>query len=275
MDTEFPGVIFRPGTEKHQYSHLSPTFNYRLMKANVDALNLIQLGLTLSDPYGNLPDFGTPFSHIWEFNFSDFNLDSDYQNPESITLLKNQGIDFDRNRQEGIDSQVFASILVRAGLSFPIPNSPSLGSPSTVYFGGSVLDMKHVIKYCDGLYGGLERVAKALDVDRVAGKSHQAGSDSLLTMKTFLKLRDLYFNGDGDAELDQFDLVLHGLELELKKLAESIGLVWVRPVGIGCNALLLIGRSRCFLVKLAVMTLDNKAARNLSPLVVRLFAEVY
>ncbi|XP_057496156.1 probable CCR4-associated factor 1 homolog 11 [Actinidia eriantha] len=246
MDTEFPGVIFRPGTEKHQYPHLSPTFNYRLMKANVDALNLIQLGLTLSDPYGNLPDFGTPFSHIWEFNFSDFNLDSDSQNPESITLLKNQGIDFDRNRQEGIASQVFASILVRAGLvsnsqfsvtwvtfhgsydfgflikiltqNYLPPNLPMFMRLVQVYFGGSVLDMKHVIKYCDGLYGGLERVAKALDVDRVAGKSHQAGSDSLLTLETFLKLRDLYFNGDGGAELDQFDLVLHGLEPELKKV---------------------------------------------------------
>ncbi|CAL5434399.1 unnamed protein product [Camellia sinensis] len=56
------------------------------------------------------------------------------------------------------------------------------------YFGGSVYDIKHLIRDCNGLNGGLERVAKALGIDRVAGKSHQVGSDSLLTMQTFLKL---------------------------------------------------------------------------------------
>ncbi|XP_057496045.1 probable CCR4-associated factor 1 homolog 11 [Actinidia eriantha] len=240
MDTEFPGVIFRPGTEKHQYSHLSPTFNYRTMKANVDALKLIQVGLTFSDAAGNLPDLGTHYAHVWEFNFRDFDIDSDRQNPESITLLKNQGIDFKKNRDEGIDSKLFAFLLVRAGVvlnsqtavtwvtfhgaydfGFLIklltqndlpPNLPMFMQLMRIYFGGFVLDLKHMMKFCDGLCGGLEKLAKALNVDRVVGKSHQAGPDSLLTMQTFLRLRDTYFHGDGDQELAPFQSVLYGLE---------------------------------------------------------------
>ncbi|CAL5214807.1 unnamed protein product [Lathyrus oleraceus] len=61
MDTEFPGVIHSP---KIDYRHLLPSDHYRYLKANVDDLKLIQVGLTLSDSEGNLPDFGTNNSYI-------------------------------------------------------------------------------------------------------------------------------------------------------------------------------------------------------------------
>ncbi|KAL7211751.1 hypothetical protein ACSBR2_014586 [Camellia fascicularis] len=158
MDTEFPETII---FSDNHYSSLSPSYDYFLMKSNADALNLIQrLLLPVAIQF-----------------FRDFNIESDdLRNPDSIKLLKRQGIDFKKNREEGIDSREFAEMLLWSGLVYKRP----LKRWVTFHSG-----------YDSGFFykdGGLERLAKALGVDRVAGKSHQAGLDSLLTMQTFLKL---------------------------------------------------------------------------------------
>ena len=57
MDTEFPGNYF-----KRAPTHLNT--EYDLLKCNVDELNLIQLGITLSDDEGNMP---SPVN-TWQFN---------------------------------------------------------------------------------------------------------------------------------------------------------------------------------------------------------------
>ncbi|KAH1040416.1 hypothetical protein J1N35_042159 [Gossypium stocksii] len=88
MDTEFPGTIFKP--EKKFVQLGNPEVNYRFMKVNVDAMKVIQLGLTISDSEGNLLDFRTLFCYIWEFNFKDFFIEKDRYVRESIELLKQQ-----------------------------------------------------------------------------------------------------------------------------------------------------------------------------------------
>ncbi|XP_059654216.1 probable CCR4-associated factor 1 homolog 11 [Cornus florida] len=172
IDTEFPG----PDINRNLPSQIPSIENYYFMKLNVDHLKLIQLGLTLSGAQGKLPDFGTNSCYVWEFNFCDFDLDSDNHNPDSINLLKRQGIDFS------------AVMLSWSGLNFR-------RCPLTWVTASNI---------------GSDIV---LNVDRVAGKSQQAGSDSLLTMQTFLKLRNVYFNPKLDTKLNKFDLVLFGLEV--------------------------------------------------------------
>lgn len=215
IDTEFPGNIF---TTPIPFSRLSPAHLYSLMKRNVDSLKLIQLGLTLSDSDGNLPTLGTESHYVWQFNFSDFDPDHDRHDSEAIALLKKQGIDFVKNREAGIDSSTFALKFVEyglgpgSGLSWvtfqglydygylikiltgkQLPHDyEEFGMLKQAYFGSGIYDSKEMANKL-GLYGGLEKISRRLKLDRVAGKSHQAGSDSLLTMHLFLELRKNFF----------------------------------------------------------------------------------
>ncbi|KAH9326250.1 hypothetical protein KI387_006428, partial [Taxus chinensis] len=70
-----------------------------------------------------------------------------------------------------------------------------------------------MIKFCVGLYGGLNRVTELLKVERT-GICHQAGSDSLLTSSVFMKLKEGFFK----RSMDKHTNVLYGLEWHQKSL---------------------------------------------------------
>jgi CCR4-NOT transcription complex subunit 7/8 len=228
MDTEFPGIVCRPLGPFRSNDAL----NYATLKANVDMLKLIQLGLTLSDENGALPPRGTGGRPCaWQFNFRGFDPRSDPANADSIDLLRNSGIDFDRFAAEGADTGRFAELLMSSGVLLNpdlqwvtfhsgydfgylvkllsgqnLPDTiPGFFDLIRVYF-PVLYDIKHLMRYCNSLHGGLSKLGELLGVERV-GTCHQAGSDSLLTLRCFTKLKEVYFRGSTES----YAGVLYGL----------------------------------------------------------------
>ncbi|CAI9771473.1 unnamed protein product [Fraxinus pennsylvanica] len=187
MDTEFPGVVLRP---VRNFKHINE-YNYQTLKDNVDMLKLIQLGLTFSDENGNLPTCGSDSCCIWQFNFREFDVNKDIFANDSIELLRQSGIDFEKNNEMGIDSNHFAELLMSSGIVLN----------NDVHW--------HLMKFCNNLHGGLNKLAELLELERI-GICHQAGSDSLLTSCAFKKLKDNFFDGS----TEKYSGVLYGLSVE-------------------------------------------------------------
>ncbi|PUZ68544.1 hypothetical protein GQ55_2G036800 [Panicum hallii var. hallii] len=226
VDTEFPGTVYRPAGAAYT---LTPERRYDLLRQNVDALNLIQLGLTLFDAGGRLPSLGGgggAARYVWEFNFREFDVRRHRHAPESIAMLQAKGVDFDRTHQHGVGAAEFGPRLrkwLRAGLGragvvtfsggydlaylVKVMFGPGYKMPmSAAQFEGvakaalvrrRLFDVKEMARLCPrDLRGGLESVAVKLNVGRAVGEAHQAGSDSLLTCHTFMKMRESYFDDD-------------------------------------------------------------------------------
>ncbi|KAI3443999.1 hypothetical protein Pfo_000664 [Paulownia fortunei] len=230
MDTEFPGIVIKPLGNFKSASEC----NFHTLRANVDLLKLIQLGLTFSDENGTLPTCGTGKYCLWQFNFREFNRNEDVYAHDSIELLSNSGIDFKKNNENGIDVKRFSELLMSSGIvlndnvhwltfhsaydfGYLLKLLTCKSLPDTqagfldlirMYF-PIIYDVKHLMRFCNSLHGGLNKLAELLDVERV-GSCHQAGSDSLLTCCTFIKLKNNFFNGSPE----KYAGVLFGLGFE-------------------------------------------------------------
>jgi len=235
MDTEFPGVVARPiGCFKNSHD-----YHYQTLKCNVDLLKIIQLGITFCDNEG----YVYPGACTWQFNFK-FNLSEDMYAQDSIDLLAKSGIDFKEHDAKGIDVQEFGELLMTSGIvlnedvrwiSFhsgydygyllKILTCEALPKEESDFFEllktyfPCVYDVKYLMKSCETLKGGLQKVAEALELERI-GPQHQAGSDSLLTAATFFKMKELFFEDSIDD--DKFMGVLYGLGQNLKPEKKAI-----------------------------------------------------
>eukprot|EP00002_Diphylleia_rotans_P010842 TRINITY_DN2144_c0_g2_i3.p1 TRINITY_DN2144_c0_g2~~TRINITY_DN2144_c0_g2_i3.p1 ORF type:complete len:177 (+),score=28.41 TRINITY_DN2144_c0_g2_i3:933-1463(+) len=154
---------------------------------------------------------------------------------ESIDLLSRSGIDFRKFDEHGIDPQVFGELFTTSGVvlnedirwtSFhgaydfayllklligrPLPTEHKEFFELLKIFFPTIYDMKFMMKFYRNLKGGLNDLAQDLQVDRY-GPQHQAGSDSLLTSRTFFKFRNTYF--DGGIDDSKFEGVIYGLGL--------------------------------------------------------------
>ena len=202
MDTEFPGTVY-------YINNYTTDFYYKTMKMNVDSLKLIQLGITLTNSKGEYPK-NYPY-HTWQFNL-EFDISKDKYSQNSLNLLINSGIDFNKLKKKGIKHKEFAEYLMISGLvlnpdiywvSFhgsydfgyllhllinaPLPeNENDFTNELTIFFPNHY-DIRILVQGNEKLQGGLNKLAQYLDILR-EGKTHQAGSDSLVTIDVFFKL---------------------------------------------------------------------------------------
>mmetsp|Transcript_17678 Transcript_17678/g.37375 ORF Transcript_17678/g.37375 Transcript_17678/m.37375 type:complete len:282 (+) Transcript_17678:244-1089(+) len=223
MDTEFPGVVARPiGNFKS-----SSDFHYQSVRVNVDILKIIQIGITLCNEEGEL----APNVCTYQFNFK-FSLNDDIYAQDSIDLLTRSGIDFEKHEESGIDTAHFAELLMCSGIVLcdevrwitfhsgydfayimklltckPLPQEEEDFFSDLQHYCPHIFDIKHMMRSCENLKGGLTKLAEELEVERI-GPEHQAGSDSLLTQATFFKMRSVFFEHGIDDE--KFDNVLFG-----------------------------------------------------------------
>jgi len=213
MDTEFPGVVARPiGSFKS-----SSDFHYQTLRCNVDLLKIIQIGLTLCNEEGQL----APGICTFQFNFK-FSLNDDMYSQDSINLLERSGLNFAEHEERGIDPIYFSELLISSGIvlcddvkwisfhsgydfgyllkvltcrALPLEEDKFF-EQLKLYF-PQIYDIKHLMKSCENLKGGLNKLAEDLEVERI-GPEHNAGSDSLLTQATFFKMRQLFFENELD-----------------------------------------------------------------------------
>ena len=221
MDTEFPGIVYG-------LNQFTTDFYYKSLKTNVDSLKLIQLGITLCNSKGEYPDNCS----TWQFNFK-FDCKIDKCNPNSFSVLVSSGIDFEKLKSKGIEHKIFAEYFTISGLvlnpdvhwiSFhgssdfaymlrlllncDLPETEMQFTRELIEFFPSHYDIRILVQGKENLKGGLNRLASSLEVLRV-GKTHQAGSDSVVTADVFFKLIE---NNIVDSEsLENDRNILYGL----------------------------------------------------------------
>lgn len=210
IDTEFPGFVFKP-------EYTSSEANYQSIKQNVNSLKLIQLGICITDKHGTPPRYG---NYCWQFNFQ-FDLDSDMYAENSIQLLRDNGMDFQRHKSEGIDHELFADLFLNMRILFNerikwlsfhgaydfaylmklcsklsvLPDTDMEFFTLLYYHFPNIYDVKYMAKMMGGIGlwrgGSLNHLAAELGLHRLSGSSHQAGSDSMLTSNVIFRLIQL------------------------------------------------------------------------------------
>ena len=205
MDTEFPGIIYN-------VDNITKDFYYQTMKINVNSTKLIQVGITFTNKYGEYPTNNKHYAY--QFNLS-FDEEKDKFSQESINLLKNNGIDFQKLKKKGIKQEDFAKKLLSLGLVLNpnykwvsyqgsydfayllrllikdnLPESEDEFMKLLQCYFPKFYDVRMLVRDDESLfYGGLNKLIANLDIER-KGINHQAGSDAIATIEAFHELID-------------------------------------------------------------------------------------
>ncbi|KAL6642666.1 hypothetical protein ACP70R_020847 [Stipagrostis hirtigluma subsp. patula] len=223
VTVHYPGVVHGAG---QSYELRTAEERYAIVKANVDALKPVQVGVAVCAGAGAL--------FAWEFNLRDFHPDADRYATRSVEYLSSRGLDFDRHRQHGIPMATLTMALRSCGLIHRRPGVSWLtysgayhaayllkvitgGSPlprdmagflAAVrrFLGDDVYDVARIADDCPTMPVGLECIAHRLNLAPPLVSPRLAGANSVLILQAFITMT---FAG---GNLDRYRGVLKGLQ---------------------------------------------------------------
>eukprot|EP00998_Keelungia_sp_KM082_P011344 NODE_759_length_1657_cov_142.803922_g749_i0.p1 GENE.NODE_759_length_1657_cov_142.803922_g749_i0~~NODE_759_length_1657_cov_142.803922_g749_i0.p1 ORF type:complete len:372 (+),score=64.28 NODE_759_length_1657_cov_142.803922_g749_i0:111-1118(+) len=232
VDTEFPGVVVA-----HADPHGGGEEKWQNLRNNVNLLKLIQVGITLTNARGEVPEGAC----TWQFHFH-FDLANDMYAQDSIDLLQQAGIDFDRLKQDGIDQWDFAVAITGSGLVLndsltwiafhsgydfaymlkmltgeELTESDAQFHELLITWFHRIYDVKSLVKQFSisnelPWHRGLNAMAATLGVERI-GPAHQAGSDSYVTALVFWSLQSSTLLRNVDLEHAEVVNTIFGLDI--------------------------------------------------------------
>lgn len=209
IDCKFPGIVARPiGTFK-----TTSEYHYQTLRSNVDILQVVQIGMSFADEFGNRPvGVGT-----WQFNFK-FNINEDMCSTDGLDLLRQGGVGFEMNEVEGIDVFAFGELLISSGLvlddsinwityhsgydlgyllsvmlndKLPVEEAGFL-QKLNIYF-PTVWDVKHIVRmFHSSPKSSLAEIAEELNIrGSLVNNSgmNSSGSEAILNSGVFFELR--------------------------------------------------------------------------------------
>jgi len=178
----------------------------------------------------------------WQFNFK-FDVSKDKILAEAKDMLSTAGISLDEHAKRGIDTEIFAEYLIASGLVLneeikwicfhggfdfgylikmligeKLPDEDMGFQEVLLKYFPSFYDVKHMIKDIESLKKvGLSKLANELQVKRI-GTPHQGGSDSLLTLSTYFKIKESYLKNTPESK---YTNILFGLRSSDDEYSES------------------------------------------------------
>ncbi|XP_047048046.1 probable CCR4-associated factor 1 homolog 11 [Lolium rigidum] len=213
VNVQYPGVVHLPGKD---HNALTAEQRYALLKANVDALKPLQVGIAVRDRHG--------MSRAWEFNLREFRRLADPHDVKSIAYLAGRGLDVDKLAQHGVDALSLGAILVSSGLIGPEsglswitytgayhvayllkivtggdplpPDMDKFVGAVRQFLGEQVYDVARMAADCPALPVGLERISAHLGLHRHRASPWLAAAAGLRALLVFRKLEQGQFEGN-------------------------------------------------------------------------------
>ncbi|KAK3129767.1 hypothetical protein QOZ80_6BG0484380 [Eleusine coracana subsp. coracana] len=214
FSVQYPGVVHGGADQQQDPAALTTEKRYAFLKANVDALKPLQVGLAI------LADDGR--CAAWEFNLAGFDPSTDPHAPRSVAHLAARGMDLAAHRAVGVPVHRFSmalhhcALLRRPGIAWvthagayhvayflkiitggqPMPaDITGFLALARRFLCGDVFDVARVAGDRPGLPVGLERIAAVLGLAAPLGSPRLAGARAVLAMQVFVTLGPGFYRG--------------------------------------------------------------------------------